>query len=352
MKKLSFLLVFAAMVFFACNDSDSVNTEKKEVNQETVVEDVENEEVNQEVAEETAEAEASEEVRESAVKLGTGIAYVKEGKLYFYYPESAETKPLEAETDSVFNCVFNKDEDIIYYTVIRNGVLWLREAKFQADNEVIIKDLCDLKIKKEDCISETYGEKAMMMINKNNDVILKHAFMWNCYGFSKMLVYSPQKGGQTAKYKIYDYKIESDFFNFSDFLECEFKDNNLIYDGNNLTKDLNLKPDEEQTEVEFLYFKFSKDKSKLMFGALLGFGDLAHGAFCIANIDGTHQQKLNDDGLSSEFRPYWYDNQAVFVREIEGEADDYTTQFCITNADDNGISVIAENIDFYAVREF
>ncbi len=338
MKKLNFLLVFVAMLFFACNDSDSVNTEKKEVSKETASENTEKETV-------------SDEVVESGVKAGTEIAYVKGAKLYFYYPESSETKQLEAEPDSVFTCVFNKDEDIIYYTVVRDGILWLREARHQNDNTMELKDLCNFNVKKDDCLSETYGEPSLLLFTENKEVVLQYGYEWGYFGFTKALFLSTTTENAELQEKEADYYLDLKFLGF-EYYDKDFphkvKNNCLIYEGKNLSNDLNLEPDEG--EIEFFEFKFSKDKSKLMFAALLGMGDLAHGPFCIANIDGTNQKIIMEDGVSSALRPYWYGNQAVFIRDIVEGSNDNASELSITNADDNSISAIEKEVDYFTVR--
>ncbi len=82
-------------------------------------------------------------------------------------------------------------------------------------------------------------------------------------------------------------------------------------------------------------------------------GDLAHGPYCVADVDGSHQQLLVEDGLPSEFKPFWVGNQAVFLRykEETSEEEKAISQLCITKSENNAIAVIEEGIDYFTVRD-
>ncbi len=257
---------------------------------------------------------------------GAEVAYVKEGKLYFYYPKTKENKQFSEEKEPVFNCVFDNTSDIIYYTVERDSTLWLKKASY-SKIPVQITEIGNTKVKKEKCITDTYGEKSILLFTRGESVI-KY--------FNKF---------------IDRYEIEG----------CKAVKNELMYKNCNLSNTLGLEvgeymKEQGETSIDFSDFKFSTDKSKLLFGAMTDMGDLAHGPFCIANTDGSHQQILMEDGLSSDFKPFWVGNQAVFWRHIEDKNDGnedavYYKQLYITNPANNSSMPIVKDLDYYTVRE-
>ncbi len=282
---------------------------------------------------------------------GAEIAFVKDGKLYFYYPQNNETKQLEEEKETVFNCVFDNTTDLIYYTVERDSLLWLKKANYSSEKPLEITEICNLKVKKEECITSTYSEKTLLIFSRAEEIILPYNFVWDFFNFTKMAVYSTLKGDNTVEHKELNYDYINEFWNYEDNLQHQVKNNNLIYKGQNLSENLNLKVDEGM-DIEFTEFKFSIDRSKLLFGAFLAMGDLAHGPYCISNINGTHQQILVEDGLSSPFKPFYLGNKVVFWQQKEGKSEyEYYKQLCITNEKDNSISVIEKELDYYTVRE-
>ncbi len=304
----------------------------------------------------TPKNKSKETIKNNKDYRGAEVAFVKDGKLYFYYPKSEEIKQLEEETERVFNCVFDNTTDLIYYTVERDSMLWLKKAFYHHDKPVQITVIANLKVKKESCITDTYGEKSILLFTRAESIVLPYKFVWDYFNFRKAVVYETtvgDVGDNSIRYKEYDYR-DSDYFNkFTQTIQHEVVNNELICTGIDLSGSLDLKLDEDIEEMEFTQFKFSFDNSKLIFGAVLGIMDLAHGPYCVANVDGTHQQLLVEDGLSSEFKPFWVGNQVVFLRSKKGISEDDmpVQQLCITKAEDNMISVIDEGVDYFTVRD-
>ena len=107
-----------------------------------------------------------------------------------------------------------------------------------------------------------------------------------------------------------------------------------------MTDQLKLKALEEDDEgtIEVDYFKqtVSPDGSKIAFVAINSFGDLAHGPLCIADADGKHQQRLNEDGAAQYFPSQWAGNQLVFANDEESEYDDVGVKVLyITDPEEN-----------------
>lgn len=81
----------------------------------------------------------------------------------------------------------------------------------------------------------------------------------------------------------------------------------LYYTGNNakfcLTDKLDLETQKEKggnwVKTEFTSFMLSLDKTKILFGALVGWGDLPHGPYSIVNADGSKQMMLKKLILSA-----------------------------------------------------
>ncbi len=344
MKKINILLFFVAAIFASCNDNDSSEKGQNDSSEDTVKQEL------------TKEEPAANNINFS----GAEIAYVKNEKLYFYYPETEEHKQFAQEKEPVFNCVFDNTSDIIYYTVVRDGTLRLKKASYDK-TPVQITEIGNTKVKKEKCITDTYGEKSILLFTRGASVVLPHDFLWDCFCFQKAAVYPTTVGDvgdnsiQNTKLDYKDIKYFNKFMDRAAVEDCKTAKSKLIYKNKNLSNTLGLKVGEYmkelgETEIVFSDFKFSADKSKLIFGAMTDMGDLAHGPYCMANTDGSHQQILTEEGLSSDFKPFWLGNRAVFWRQIKEENSSYQELY-ITDPADNSSSPIVKDLDYYTVRE-
>ncbi len=328
MKNLNILFVFVAVMFFACNE----NTSTKETKDK--------DKTKQEIPEE--EASATEEYTDYK---GAEVAFVKEDKLYFYYPQKNETKQLEEEKEPVFNCVFDNDAEILYYTVVRDSILCLKKADYGNDKQLKIKDLCSFGINIKKCISDPPDyDKSNLILHSNEYLILEHEFNHEV-GFSKNIAYSLQ-GDKKPEDIVFDEEMhEIDII--------EEKNNNLFYKGNNLSKNLNLDSlnISPESPVYFYEFNLSNDSSKLIFvvDRRRRTEVRTYHPYCIADTDGKNQQILN---FTSFFKtkPCFIRNRAVFLRETSSTEDSHVI-LAITNAKDNSISKIGEYVDYYSVRE-
>lgn len=285
------------------------------------------------------------------------IAYVKNAKLYFYNIEDKAITEFTQEKDAVFNCTFHPEENKLYYTVVKNGNLWLKQADFD-DDTVKISLLKNFNINEKKCITDTYSEKSNLLYYQNK-IYLIHSFLWEMYAFEKLTAYdlTTKKLDENPTY--YPYNLETTVFQFErENPKLKTKKEQLVYTNQGVSTILSDKIEMELVNADefgldnvYHQFRFSADKSKLLFGAITSFGDLADGPICIADTDGKNQQKLTEDGLASERKPTWLANQLVFIRQEKKTENEWIGQLCFTNAENNTYSVIDENVDYFTARE-
>ena len=116
------------------------------------------------------------------------IAY-QDSLLFFYNVDEDMTIPFHLlEPDEIFNFVFDPDGKTMYYTVVRDGMLWLRQATFGSE-EPQLADLVNLNIPKESSISETSVEHSRLMY-KDGKLLIPNGFSWEAYCFTSFRVYT------------------------------------------------------------------------------------------------------------------------------------------------------------------
>ena len=271
------------------------------------------------------------------------IAYVKNSKIHFFNPENETMAELTEETDSVFNCVYSDKDAMFYYTVSRNGKLSIKQMDL-SDTSAQPKLLFDLNKPTSEFFSETYGEKAKLKFIKDN-LLLDCDFSWESYSFTKFYDYSIRNKTVT---KIDWEQFESRYGPFPYSLENSLENYKSVY---NKAKRLKLKKEDyadDDFEIEYILESVSADDSKIVFSILLGFGDLPHGPYCVANTDGTNMQILENTDMGSSFKPLWCNNNAVFERTIDAE--EGISEFCYTRAADNTVVRIDQDVNYYTVR--
>ena len=91
---------------------------------------------------------------------GCDMAVFDNGKLLFYNSEKDVLIPLETETDSVVNGVF--DDNDFYYTVAIGDELYLKLVYMMDFIAPAPHLITDWELKLDDCVSETYGRMAPM----------------------------------------------------------------------------------------------------------------------------------------------------------------------------------------------
>lgn len=288
---------------------------------------------------------------------GAELAYIQNGTLYFYDLKTDEPKAFDLEEEPVFNCVFHPQEDAIYYTVERERVLWLKKADLSKEEPEVVT-LVNFNVKGAVCFSETEQERSALLFTDKNQIVLPHDFSWDTYNYRSMSVYA--LGEKKLKEKAFDYNLF--YVNKKSLEECsELKKDgdDLLYLGGaspvNLTDALDFskwKVDSEFAEErDFIHIQFSPEGGKVLFGVFLEFGDLPHGPYCVANLDGTHQRILIEDGISSPISPVWVGDRLVFhLSHYDEEKEMTLISLYETNKTDNSPKLIVKDVDQYNAR--
>lgn len=284
-----------------------------------------------------------EDVEEEKLSKEYSIAYVKEGELYFFSMENQSVVKFTEESDTIFNCAFSDNDDILYYTVSQNGMLSLKKLDFSVTS-VQISLLKELERPTKEFLTQTYGEKAKLNFF-NSNLLLESDFSWDVYSFSKYLEYIPENN----TISILDWEMFFD--NYVGFIERNepAKDYNHIY---NKTRQLFFSDaSDDGDEIEFYFTEETVDESKIIFSVLTGFGDLPHGPYCVANADGSMINILEDTDMGLKFKPTWSNNNAVYIRDRVTEEHERIKELCYTIESTNETVVIDSNVDYYMVRK-
>ena len=281
------------------------------------------------------------------------LAYLVDGELYFYNIDDNKKVKFAEESEAIFNFTFNPEGSIMYYSVERDSMLWLKSADI-SQPAIAPQWLVDWKLKKGDCTSDTYGETSPLFLY-NGKLIIRHNFNWDSYDFNKMAIYSIANKNITQKGFDYDFIIKISGELSSNKAQQYFKtiDENLYYTRNNkkvcLTDKLNFevlrkKENEDYREdTDFTRFTFSPDESKILYGTMIEMGDLGHGPYSIANADGSNQMMLEMTDIGSSKSPLWLkSNSLAFI--------DNEKNLFVANNDENSIQKIAENVSLYKSR--
>ncbi len=116
------------------------------------------------------------------------LAYLVDGGLYFHSLDDNKKMKFVEEADAIFNFTFDAEGKTLYYCVERDSSLWLKSADI-SESKVTPQWVVDWKLKKDDCITDTYGETSPLFYYKG-DLIIRHNFSWDSYNFNKMAIYS------------------------------------------------------------------------------------------------------------------------------------------------------------------
>ena len=116
------------------------------------------------------------------------LAYLVEGELFFHSLDDNKNVKFVEESDTIFNFTFGAEGTTLYYTVEREGTLWLKSAVI-SDSKITPQWLLDWKLKKDDCITDTYGEISPLLYHKG-ELLMEHGFIWDYYDFRKFYIYS------------------------------------------------------------------------------------------------------------------------------------------------------------------
>lgn len=79
------------------------------------------------------------------------LAYLVEGELFFHSLDDNKSVKFAEESDTIFNFTFDTEGKTLYYTVEREGSLWLKSAVIN-DSKITPQWVVDWELKKDDCI--------------------------------------------------------------------------------------------------------------------------------------------------------------------------------------------------------
>ena len=246
------------------------------------------------------------------------------GKVFFYQTETETMIPYEGETDSVVNCVFSLD-DKLYYCVANRPNILLRSIDL-SQNDPLPQTLADWTVDYESCVTQTYGEVSPLLYYPEKNMLgLWHEFSWDSYSLTQEKLYDLNTGtisdwdwntwqDDSEDEDSDSYVNEND--EFQNYLSTR-EENYYFQDGVDeacLTDKIDLMkyvsdPD-YATEPEFEYISSSPDNTKLLFMAILEWGDLPHGILCVSSTDGTSQIPLGDTDCTG-YQAMWLDDGSL-----------------------------------------
>ena len=280
------------------------------------------------------------------------LAYLVGGQLYFHsFDDNKKVKFVE-ESDTIFNFTFNPEGNTLYYSVERDGSLWLKLADI-SESTITPLWVADWKLKKDECISDTDREMSPLFYHKG-DLIIRHNFNWDYYDFYSMAIYSIANKKITQKEFDYDFirKISGELSYNKAEQYFQTIDENLYYTRNNkkvcLSDKLDFKVlrsegnEDYWEETSFNSFMLSPDETKILYGTMIEMGDLGHGPFSIANKDGGNQMILTETDISDK-NPVWLKNNKIVFTGDE-------KKLFVADNDENTIRQIAENVSIYVAR--
>ena len=265
------------------------------------------------------------------------IAY-QDSLLFFYNVDEDMTIPFHLlEPDEIFNFVFDSDGKTLYYIVVRDGMLWLRQATFGGE-EPQLEDLVNLYITEDPSIGET-DMKRSRFIYKDGELFLYSGFSWGSFSYRTLHIYTiasrklqmetivwsddfsfldPDKEQQAQMVSLFSTKSDQLYYRNGGQLVC-------------VTDQLNLWEKCDRESIEYIQCSISPDHSKVAFLALLTlYGHMLHGPLCISNADGSQQESLTELSVEDGQPPLWIGNRLFFI-DVDDELTSENDNGCITS---------------------
>ena len=254
------------------------------------------------------------------------MVMLDKGKLFFYNSSLDAKVPFEAETDSVVNCVFTPDNHL-YYCVPVEGRMMLRSVDLN-ETEPQPTQVADWGVDYEKCVTETYETVSPLTYYPLRNMLgLWHEFSWDSYSLTQQKLYDLATG------KVTDWKWEN--------MGTDVEEDELIYlleteDGQYWFKDViahacltdkidftsYVSDPDYASEREYSFISMSPDKSKVLYMAILEWGDLPHGILAVSSLDGEVQLPLEDTDCTGYIADWLKDGSLVYVGEEPLSPDD------------------------------
>ena len=322
-------VLMMSVVLFSCKSKDKAETPKDD----KVVADS--------IAEDSI-------VEDTSLKIADcDFMYFRGNKFCFFSVERMDSVVYEGETDEIVNYSFVPGTLGLYYSVCKDSSLVLKYIDFDSEDPTP-KHIVNWGLTCADCITETYGTySALRMSSDGRYVGVNYDFSWDSYWFREIKVYDLESNKfVTAKNKesLYDYfnapsdedEEDNDVMTYSSFYEDgsddgddESEESSYNYYYGSKEKGgvcLTDKMKFESTPEEFDFSGISPKGDKVVFGAVLGWGDFPHGPFCLASLDGKMQVILDGTDLSYEDGPSmaWLDDGTfLYVRNFMEGVEDF-----------------------------
>ena len=275
------------------------------------------------------------------------MAMLDNGKLSFYNSTTAVMTPFEAEKDSVVNCVFTGDNKV-YYCVACKPKILLRCVDLEQANPQP-QELADWGVPYEKCVTETYGTVSPLEYYRGKNTLgLNHNFSWDGYWFTDKKLYNIETGEITD----WTWKWEEEYQRMRNRDDEEQTEENYHYistanelqeyltrsegqyyltDGNGddiacLTDQIDfskyVSDPEYASDVDFEYVSSSPDNLKVLYMAILEWGDFPHGILAVSSTDGKLQMPLEDTDCTGYTAEWLDDGSLVYVGEEPLSPDD------------------------------
>lgn len=330
-------------------------------------------ETTQDVVAETVVADAND-------LSGYDMVMFNDGKLFFYNTTTSAMLPYTAESDSVVNGVFTPD-DMLYYCVAAKPRILLKRIDLN-QREPKPEELADWGVTYESCVTETYETVSPLVYYAGRNMLgLWHEFSWDSYSLTQQRLYNLSTGEitdwdweawekeeqdmmQSADEQEEDYHFERVEDEIREFLVTN--DSNYYFmDGlseaclsDKIDFNKYISDPDYATEIEFEYVSSSPDNLKVLYMAILEWGDFPHGILCIASLDGHVQIPLEDTDCTGYIAQWLDDGSLVYVGEKplspEEQADDVSwhyTDHCIKRVYPDGYTeIISDCVDFLVRR--
>ena len=269
------------------------------------------------------------------------------GDLYFYNSKTAAMTLLEAEEDSIVNCLFTGDNKV-YYSVVEGPKILLRCIDLEQPNPQP-KQLADWGVPYEECVTETYGEVSPLEYYKGRNTLgLYHNFSWDGYWFIDQKLYNMETGEITdwtweweeewlamqsddeEEQTEENYHYISTAYELRDYL-MQMDEQYYMTDGNDgdyvcLTDKIDCASYASSPEYyegpEFEYISASPDNLKVLYMIIVEWGDFPHGILAVSSIDGKLQMPLEDTDCTGFIADWLDDGSLVYVGEEPVSPDD------------------------------
>ena len=307
------------------------------------------------------------------------MAMLDKGKLFFYDTKTATTYPFEAETDSVVNCVFTQD-DCLYYCVPAGKNIVLKRINLTEVNPQP-EQVAEWGLEYEKCVTETYGTVSPLEYYAGRHMLgLWHEFSWDSYSLTQQKLYNMDNGQVTDwDYETWlkdepvyisedeeqteeNYQYVSTADEFEEYLQQEngqywFKDGTPVCLTDKIDFQKYISDPDYYQGTEFEYVSSAPDNSKVLYMAILEWGDFPHGILAVSSYDGTFQLPLEDTDCTGFTAKWLDDGSLVYVgaKPLSPDDPDYDANWhyrghCIKRVYPDGTTKIISDCGDFQMR--